>query len=36
MPETEFEESQDDGDISIEEKLRKMLDEEELILIYDG
>ena len=29
MPETEFEESQDDGDISIEEKLRKMLDEEE-------
>ena len=29
MPDSEFEESQDDGDISIEEKLRKMLDEEE-------
>ena len=29
MPNSEFEESQDDGDISIEEKLRKMLDEEE-------
>ena len=30
MPNSEFEESQDDGDISIEEKLRKMLDEEEV------
>jgi hypothetical protein len=30
MPDSEFEESQDDGDISIEEKLRKMLDEEEI------
>lgn len=30
MPNSEFEESQDDGDISIEEKLRKMLDEEEI------
>ena len=30
MPNSEFEESQDDGDISIEEKLRKMLDEEDI------
>ena len=30
MPDSEFEESQDNGDISIEEKLRKMLDEEEI------